>query len=90
MNEHAEDVLGRDQHLTGLALDRYLYDPPDPARLAAVQAHLATCAPCRTRLQALQSHDASVSWEPRATAAPARQGPFAPASNVVELSRFRR
>ena len=54
---------GRDRigHVSGLAFDRYRYDPTATAAYRAdVEAHLAECATCRAALQALEAQDAGL------------------------------
>ena len=59
-------LLDRSGHLLELTLDRYRFDPPEPALHTAVTAHLATCEPCRAALDALVLGDAQVSLAPPA------------------------
>ncbi len=52
-------VLGRDGHLTDLAIDRALYDSADPY-VCDVHDHAARCAPCAARLDAVTQWGAEV------------------------------
>jgi len=63
------DLFDRSGHLLELTLDRYRFDPPEPALHAVVTAHLATCEPCRAALDALVLADAQVSLAPPARSA---------------------
>lgn len=81
----SDDVLDRGGHLSELALDRYRFDPPEPAFRAALEAHLATCAACRDALAALVEEDTACTLAPPH----AHATPLA-AAEVIPLSARRR
>ncbi|GEM_PF-1247927 len=58
--------LGHDGHVTELAIDRLLYDPPGSPGLSALQSHIATCLVCKRRVSGAREADASVSLAPPA------------------------
>lgn len=63
MTDPHRTAEGRDRigHVSGLAFDRYRYDPTaTPAYRADVEAHLAECATCRAALEALEAQDAAL------------------------------
>jgi hypothetical protein len=61
------EVLDRGGHLSELTLDRFRFDPPEPAFQAAVRAHLETCGACRGALEALVASDAELVLAPPLT-----------------------
>lgn len=58
------ELLGRDAHLSELTVNRHLAGELDPASQAFVDDHLAGCAPCTARVQAVQQFDAAFSIAP--------------------------
>jgi hypothetical protein len=96
MTDPVRIAAGRDRsgHLSGLAFDRYRYDPTATASYRAdVEAHLTDCATCRAALQALETQDAALVVAPPSPLRlvhAAASAPSAPAHGRPGSDRARR
>ena len=86
MTDPHRTAEGRDRigHVSGLAFDRYRYDPTATASYRAdVEAHLAECATCRAALQALEAQDAALVVAPPRPARALHAVPTSPTSPIA-------